>query len=363
MANEITGRPPSPRPEPRIVENEVDLRLRRAREEGRREISRVEETNAATISHVREQARQLAQKDRTELQEDADRGRKALDSERQAWAKRQQDVFERGAAAVERSKTEVEQNLTVINSTDHDALVAEQTHGREAERKIHSDYTAAVNDLRRKGESELQRQRDLDTARAHRLKNEDGAELKKLALAHGEALKEEEQHFGERHKANQEYYRQAIHRQSEEFAKAQGRGKAELARESAEQKGRLTDELNREKIATTKNLSRYHDQRDDPFYRMAQVTGRLAETSEHYKLTVRVPEHERENIKVKVHGDKMVIEGHRRFHDQSESEGRKIASENYQTFREVVPLEHPVRARDVRESYRDGVLTIKVPKA
>jgi HSP20 family protein len=93
------------------------------------------------------------------------------------------------------------------------------------------------------------------------------------------------------------------------------------------------------------------------------VDGRLSENDKQYVITANVPEHEKDNVKVVVKDDKVVVKGHRRFQDHLDENGKKISTESYQTFHEEIPLSHPVREKYARSSWNDGVLTVVIPKA
>ncbi|NJL25600.1 MAG: Hsp20/alpha crystallin family protein [Calothrix sp. SM1_5_4] len=65
-------------------------------------------------------------------------------------------------------------------------------------------------------------------------------------------------------------------------------------------------------------------------------------------------------MKVIVKENRVVVHGHRRFQDRVDaSDGGKVSTENYQTFREEIPLERPVHEKLALRSWENGVLTVK----
>jgi HSP20 family molecular chaperone IbpA len=65
---------------------------------------------------------------------------------------------------------------------------------------------------------------------------------------------------------------------------------------------------------------------------------------------------------VVVKENQIVISGSRRFQDQVQESGRRITTSNVQTFREAVPVEHPAVEKGVTREYKDGLLTVRIPK-
>ena len=129
------------------------------------------------------------------------------------------------------------------------------------------------------------------------------------------------------------------------------------------QKENYAHSLLKEKAEVLRDVGKFSKKQDDPFYRMAQVQGSLTESDSHYIVKAEVPEHEKENIKVTVKDDKVIVQGSRRFKDAIDQETSKISTENYQSFREVIPLEHPVKDKFTSRHWADGILTVKIPKA
>jgi HSP20 family protein len=68
-------------------------------------------------------------------------------------------------------------------------------------------------------------------------------------------------------------------------------------------------------------------------------------------------------VKLIVKEDKVIVNGQRRFEDKIEDAASKVSTNNYQTFREIIPLEHPVREKLIDQKWENGILTLKIPKA
>ena len=113
----------------------------------------------------------------------------------------------------------------------------------------------------------------------------------------------------------------------------------------------------------TQDVGKYNSKNSDPFYRISEPKAELSEHGDFYYVHANVPEHEKDNVHVIVHENKVIVAGDRRFEDQVEDQEGKVATHNYQTYRQEIPLEHPVREKFAQSSYENGILTVKIPKA
>jgi HSP20 family molecular chaperone IbpA len=111
------------------------------------------------------------------------------------------------------------------------------------------------------------------------------------------------------------------------------------------------------------DVAKYADKSADPFYHLTHTKAQVEETDSHYIVRADVPEHEKDNVKILVKDDKVIVNGQRRFEDRVKDENSQIATNSYQTYREIIPLEHPVREKHIHQSWKDGVLTLRIPKA
>ena len=87
------------------------------------------------------------------------------------------------------------------------------------------------------------------------------------------------------------------------------------------------------------------------------------ETPEGYVLRADLPGVSAKDVKVTVHGDTLTLRGERK-REEKKSEGSMHRIErSYGEFERSFTLGVPVKADQVKASYRDGVLEIHVPKA
>ncbi|MBI1757385.1 MAG: Hsp20/alpha crystallin family protein [Fimbriimonas ginsengisoli] len=69
------------------------------------------------------------------------------------------------------------------------------------------------------------------------------------------------------------------------------------------------------------------------------------------------------DIEVEFVGDFLTIKGKREFADEARREDYVRVERSYGTFQRSFTLDVPVRSKDVTATFKDGVLTVTVPKA
>ena len=87
------------------------------------------------------------------------------------------------------------------------------------------------------------------------------------------------------------------------------------------------------------------------------------ETPEAYVIRLDVPGLSQKDVKVTVMGDTVTIRGERKQEEKLDRDNLHFRERRFGSFERGFTLQTPVRADQVRASYRDGVLEVRVPKA
>ena len=89
----------------------------------------------------------------------------------------------------------------------------------------------------------------------------------------------------------------------------------------------------------------------------------IEETPEQFVIRADLPGVAQKDVKVHVMGDTLTVRGERR-QDCSEQDANWLRCERaHGTFERAFTLGSPVKADQVKASYKDGVLEVRVPKA
>ncbi len=89
----------------------------------------------------------------------------------------------------------------------------------------------------------------------------------------------------------------------------------------------------------------------------------VEETEEGFTLHVELPGVDAEHVEVSLEENVLTIAGERGFYDERDAEGFRRIERHFGRFHRAVRLPDRVDAAGVSATYRDGLLTITVPKA
>ena len=89
----------------------------------------------------------------------------------------------------------------------------------------------------------------------------------------------------------------------------------------------------------------------------------IYETNDDFVLNFELPGVQEKDISLSITGDVFTVKGERRFEHEF-NDGSHLHSERvYGKFERSIRLPMPVQAAEVRATYRDGVLDVRLPKA
>ncbi len=91
-------------------------------------------------------------------------------------------------------------------------------------------------------------------------------------------------------------------------------------------------------------------------------TADMYETRDELVVTVELPGLNEKDIHLSITGDLLSLEGERQWNQDVKQESYYRGERWYGKFQRTLPLPIPVQADKVKASYRDGVLTITLPK-
>ena len=89
----------------------------------------------------------------------------------------------------------------------------------------------------------------------------------------------------------------------------------------------------------------------------------VEETADGYVFRADLPGVSSKDVKVTVHNDTITLRGERKQEEKTSEGSRHRVERAYGSFERSFTLGLPVRADQVKASYKDGVLEVHVPKA
>lgn len=88
----------------------------------------------------------------------------------------------------------------------------------------------------------------------------------------------------------------------------------------------------------------------------------MHETKDEMVLAMELPGLSEKDIRLTVDGDVLTVRGERTRGEEAREDGFRRTERWFGKFERVLPLPIPVQADKVTATYRDGVLTVKLPK-
>jgi HSP20 family protein len=88
----------------------------------------------------------------------------------------------------------------------------------------------------------------------------------------------------------------------------------------------------------------------------------IVETENEMLLKMDVPDVEQKDIDIRLENDTLTIKGERKFEQQANGKGYHRIERSYGTFARSFTLPNTLETEKVRAEYRNGVLTVTLPK-
>lgn len=92
------------------------------------------------------------------------------------------------------------------------------------------------------------------------------------------------------------------------------------------------------------------------------LAGEVVETDESIIVRLEVPGMEKEDCNITIEGNTLYLTGEKRFSRESEEGQYHIMERAYGSFQRAIPLAHNVDSEKAEASYKNGVLTVRLPK-
>lgn len=100
-----------------------------------------------------------------------------------------------------------------------------------------------------------------------------------------------------------------------------------------------------------------------PFPRWGLLAGEVEETEKDVVVRVEVPGMEKEDCRITIEGNVLYLSGEKRFERETHDSTYHVMERAYGAFQRAIPLPHNVDIDQAEAAYRNGVLTVRLPKA
>lgn len=336
-------------------------------DQSKREVSQISEQNRKEIEQLRENHHETFEKQASwsgqQLRRQSDENSKRIEQQRKEYSQNQAALHNEVQTEIQSEREESTERLKKMSAQNDQEVLRERDKGVKNLEQTRGYYDKNIAKIHKTGDEKVAYEKQLQENKVRTVKTNDKLELEELRTEHAEQLKERDLQYQDEKEQVKAFQHQSLAQQRREYDEAFHKNMKSFEETVKRQREDLRHTLMREKKEVTEDVGKYSSKKGDPFYRITQPKAELGETGDHYVVKTRVPEHEKDNVKITVKDDKVVVHGSRRFEDNIEDEEGRLATNSYQTFRQEIPLEHPVREKYLQKSYQDGVLTVKIPKA
>jgi hypothetical protein len=118
------------------------------------------------------------------------------------------------------------------------------------------------------------------------------------------------------------------------------------------------------KTSLTKELTTADKRKDDPFYKFEAIRPQLKHIGDRVEISVRVPEHSKQDMYLTINGKEAIVNFNRRYTDASkEMDGTINKIDKVETFTTRVPTGAFLDPKTVKIQYEDGIMTFAIHKA
>lgn len=99
-----------------------------------------------------------------------------------------------------------------------------------------------------------------------------------------------------------------------------------------------------------------------PFPRWSLLAGEVEETDKEIVVRVEAPGMEKEDCRIAIEGNMLHLSGEKRFERETHDSTYHVMERAYGAFQRTIPLPRGVDADKAEASYKNGVLTVRLPK-
>jgi len=100
-----------------------------------------------------------------------------------------------------------------------------------------------------------------------------------------------------------------------------------------------------------------------PFGDLAYPQVNVSETENDVTVTAELPGMDSKDMDISIRQNNLILQGEKRFEDEEKSKNYHRIECSYGSFYRTVPLPTEVDADKVKAKFKDGVLTVNMPKA
>ena len=194
------------------------------------------------------------------------------------------------------------------------------------------------------------------------LKVENKKNLEQENKSNNLQLDKERQTYRDQFEMTKESQEKELNHQNNQFRDTFQERQNQMSRNFSAQERVFNRELFKQKLNWSDKFKPFETQKEDPFYKLIDPKSEFNETDTAYILKTHIPSYDEKSIHINVQKDKVSVQGNHSFKDELNDEQRKVASQQYQSFREEFQFSHPVVEKAIFQEREGDIVTVTIPK-
>jgi len=355
----------------------------------------IRQHSEAAISHIKDRTQTQLEKEKEDGQKNIETTKKSLLSEKQVYdknirqvrqtqqdqlkkintdfANQRQSTVEEYHSDIEKiqgthdktikeAQTRNEKQLQKLHDENQKNIVESQNRGRNQLAKVSDTFREQIEKVHVDGNRKVDQQKVKLDSDLNTLKTENKKSLEKEHKSHAIQINNEQASFRKIYQDNKEKNKEEMSRQDKLLGSERENRQTAMEKSLRAQDRVFNRELLKQKLDWAEKLEPYESKKEDPFYKLIDRKSELEEKDGSYILRAYVPLYDKKSIQINVQPDKVSVQGQRTFKDESLDQGRKVSSQQFQSFREEFPFEHPIIEKAIIQERDGDFVTVTIPK-
>lgn len=311
--------------------------------------SHLQHTKSMTEKELKD-LKETSAKDKAGLQQKLTADRERINGEHELFLEDMNDRFNESSKKI---AYDGKNRLEEMKSQMNESYLAHEKQGQEKIQKQTNEFTTRFN-------HDSQNYRNLKDNQDKQFKTERMAtnlrqqnEMRKMTDNHTNVIEQRDNHFRKGLKDQDLFFEKKF---TDQIAKHNDTFKM------LENKNeRVLEDL---KTNLTKEITKVASRNDDPFYKFESLRPELKNLPDGVEVSVKIPEHSKEDVQLTVNGKEAIVSFNRRYADANKLQDGTINKVNkVESFTTRLLTNHVLNAKTMKSSYENGVMTYTIKKA
>jgi HSP20 family molecular chaperone IbpA len=303
-----------------------------------------------------------AQKDYQRAASERARENARLRQEAQLEKERNIQLRDQARRATMEKKQTTDRQLEEMDQETRFRLQQKQAQMQEREQSLQKSHNHEVQSIEQRGQERISDRRRKYQKREREQVKQHHETLERHQDKFLGVKERQHNYYHKKLDEDEAFFQEQIQQQREEYTRRYQDNEKFNQASFENQDNRLAEEMFKLKKQHITTANFYNERKDDPFYSLVDFGAEFREGEAFYEVTAQIPEHEMDNVRVHIQPNKITLHATRAHEQEFAKDNEKIGSNIAQTIRQEFAMAKPADYEKAVKSYKDGTLTIVVPK-